>query len=207
MCGIIGYYSNTPTKEHGVILKSLINQSKIRGLHAFGYSYLEGDKYLTKKYYQNEFNQIEFPITKQLIFHNRYSTSGDFKNHINNQPINIEEVGLVFNGVINMGTKEEMEQEYNITLTTSNDGEVLLRVSDFNPEDMLKFITENKCSFSGLLLKDKTLYALRNKNRPGWFLEYNGGLFIASTKDIFVRALGNVEPKELEPNILHSWTI
>ena len=67
--------------------------------------------------FQNEFNNIAFPTSNLQIYHNRYSTSGDFKNHLNNQPIEIGDTSLCFNGVIDMGTKSQMEEKYQIKMS------------------------------------------------------------------------------------------
>jgi len=72
---------------------------------------------------------------------------------------------------------------------------------------MVDWISKNTCSFSGLYLSKNTLYAFRNKNRPGWILEKDGAVFITSTRDIFTRALGEVEPTEIKPNTLYEWSI
>lgn len=190
MCSIIGYHSNTPTDEHRYIIKKLMRESVIRGQHAYGLTYRDRKQYRLKKYFQDEYENIDFPITSQLIFHSRYSTSGDFRIHENNQPLQHGETHLVFNGVIDMGV------EFNDGILVLNNG---------TPDKMLEFITGNKCSFAGLLLHGGKLYGFRNPNRPAWVLKYEDATFIASTKDIFHRALGNVEPVEMTPNELYVW--
>ncbi len=125
--------------------------------------------------------------------------------HNNNQPLNFDEGSLCFNGVIDMRSKKEMEAHYGLNMITDNDGEILLKINEFNPLLMAEWVIKNKCSFAGLFLKDDTLYAFRNKYRPAWILEYESAIFIASTSDIFIRALGNVEPAEMKPNNLYKW--
>ena len=51
MCGVVGYSSQDPIDEHYSILHKLIYQSKIRGLHSFGYSYCLNNKLTTRKYH------------------------------------------------------------------------------------------------------------------------------------------------------------
>jgi glutamine phosphoribosylpyrophosphate amidotransferase len=204
MCGIVGYFSSNPGPRDRFKLFKIIKQSRIRGLHSFGQSYLENDKIITQKYLQNEFRKIDIPYSNMVIFHNRYCTSGDYKNPLNNQPIHIEDVSLAFNGVIDMRTKEEMEIAYNIRMQTENDGEVLLKSCKKDPLRMLEFI-QQKGSFSGLLIKDQTLYAMTNGRRPLWMLKDGDSVFLASTRDIFRRALGDVEPTQLQINELHQW--
>jgi len=206
MCGIVGYFSKNPSMEDAFDLFKLIRQSKIRGVHSYGYSYLSGGKIVTRKFFQNEFRDIKIPTSNFFIYHNRYSTSGDFHNHENNQPIHIDNSSLCFNGVIDMGTKEEMEERWSIKMETHNDGEVLLKVSEFNPKAMLELVSRVG-SFSGLLLQDRTLYAFTNGMRPMWIYVRGESMFLASTKDIFIRALGDVEPFQVPANKLLKWEL
>lgn len=206
MCGIVGYFSKNPQNEDQYILFKLIRQSKIRGMHAYGLSYLSGDNLVTRKYYQHELRQIKVPNTNMLIFHNRYSTSGDYANHDNNQPIHIDDMSMVFNGVIEMCSKPEMERRWRITMQTENDGEIIMRAGKFEPQQMLKLISFAG-SYSGLMIRNKTLYAMTNGKRPLWKLEVNGSTFFASTKDIFIRAIGECDPQPVSINELHQWTL
>ena len=135
-----------------------------------------------------EFNikDIEIPNTTMLIGHNRYSTSGDWKNENNNQPLELNRMFLVFNGVIDMGTKKEMEKKHNIKMKTNNDGEIFLHYLD--KMEPLKIVDKLKCSFAGLFIKDNEIYCLRNNHRPLWRVVINKSVFVASTKDIFKRS-------------------
>lgn len=207
MCGIIGYNCPEPKEHHMAMIEALILQSKIRGLHSFGLTYLDGYNYTTKKYSQNDFTNIIVPLTKQLIFHNRYSTSGDYNNPLNNQPLVFDDFSMVFNGVISMDTKEHNELLYGIDLETDNDGEILIKRCGFDIPLMLDFISSVKCSYSGLILNNRTLTAMRNKYRPGWILETEGAVFVASTKDIFDRALGENNAYEMDTNRLYRWIV
>lgn len=210
MCGIVGYVSANPGKNDRFKLFKLLKQSRIRGIHSYGISYLDKGKIQTEKFYQNEFNKIKIPHSKLFIFHNRYSTSGDFRNHKNNQPLQIEDTSMVFNGVIDMRTKEEMQSAWGIKMTSDNDGEIVLRKSDLDPHKMLEII--KVCgSYSGLVLKvfkdDARLYAMTNGYRPLWILKDGDSFFFASTKDIFIRAFGDVCPKQLQINTVKEWQI
>ena len=204
MCGIIGYFSKKPTENDRFFLFKLLRQSKIRGLHSTGISYLEKSKIVTKKFFQNEFSDLKIPLSNLQIYHNRYSTSGDFKNHLNNQPLEIGDTSLCFNGVIDMGTKSQMEAKYNIKMATENDGEIALRVSNLDPQSLLNFV-KNNGSFSGVMIKAGTLYAFTNGFRPLWYYEVDGSVFIASTQDIFQRAIDGCNPKQIPINTLMQW--
>lgn len=197
MCGVVGYSCSNPKKEHYEILQAIIHQSKIRGLHSFGFSFYD-QEVVTIKYHN--IDKIELPAANKIIYHNRYSTSGDYKNHDNNQPIAIGNMSLVFNGVLDMRTKQEMEEHYGIQMETDNDGEIVLKLCGTDPDKIQDYIQSISGSFAGLMLTpDNTMYAIRNKNRPLWMLNHSGGVFYASTRDIFKRVDKSFEPIELDP--------
>ncbi len=186
MCGIVAYYSKNPTKEHYQKLRNLMTESKVRGLHSFGIAenWENGHALVAKRHsLVGEFDSLPHCV----LFHNRYSTSGDYKDHNNNQPISIQQVNLVFNGVISMKDKAGMEKEYGIKMETDNDGEIFIhKILEGTHVDFLK---QGSFSFAGVWLNFRgEMYAIRNKNRPLYYLKDEEAIFIASTKDIFKRA-------------------
>ena len=202
MCGIVGYKSENPTEEDLNLLQKIIFESKIRGLHSFGYSYLENGQLITEKYH--DIKEIKLPIKNKIIYHNRYATSGDYKDHKNNQPIHTNDMSLVFNGVLDMRTKQEMEEYYEITMQTDNDGEVLIQLCGLNPVKIKDFVNNTKGSFAGIILTENNkMYAIRNKNRPCWILKRENATFIASTEDIFKRVDGSLKPTKLKSGALY----
>lgn len=201
MCGVVGYSCSDPKKEHFEILNRIIDQSKIRGLHSFGYSFFDGEV-VTIKYH--DINKVEFPFTNKIIYHNRYSTSGDYANHDNNQPIAVGNASLVFNGVLDMRTKQEMEEHYQTEMETDNDGELILKLCGSDPDKIQQYVQNTTGSFAGLVLTENNkMIAVRNGNRPLWRLNHSGAIFYASTRDIFKRVDDSFEPEELEPNIVY----
>jgi len=121
MCGVIGYWTYDPKPEADAAFKRLFSESAVRGLHAFG---------LYQRYSETIrafHHDMVFDWKLPAIAHARYSTSGDWKNHSNNQPLALSDFVLVFNGVISMGTRKEMEQAFHVELETENDGEIFLR--------------------------------------------------------------------------------
>ena len=201
MCGVVGYSSNNPIEEHYEILQGLLRESKIRGLHSFGYTYYDKEL-VTRKYHNLE--ELTIPRSNKIIFHNRYSTSGDYIEHKNNQPITKQYAALVFNGVLDMRTKVEMEEHYNIQMETDNDGEIVLLKCGKDIKALRKFVTSTKGSFAGLMLtEDNKMYAIRNTNRPLWKLEYKEAHFYASTEDIFKRTNKDFKPKQLFSNVVY----
>mgnify|MGYP003132745107 CR=1 FL=1 len=200
MCGVVGFSCNNATEENYNILYDLITQSKIRGLHSFGYSYYN-DKIITKKHHQ--LKEVILPKASKIIYHNRYSTSGDYMDHNNNQPLQLDNISLVFNGVLDMRTKQEIEENYNIKMQTENDGEIILQKCKYNIEEIKKFVETTNGSFAGLFLLNNKMIAIRNKNRPMWRLEHLNAVYYASTKDIFKRVDKNFKPKQLKENIIY----
>lgn len=214
MCGIIAYSSCFPTQKHIEIIKKIFKESKVRGTHAYGmfyridtvnsHVYGQCKKHRISEIYQELDRLVDMSniVSIKLIGHARYSTSGDWINHNNNQPIITEENdGLVFNGVIDMRNKIAWENQYKIKFSTENDGEILLRLGLDNP---IKFMTQRKCTFAGAILRhDGKLIVMRNQMRPAWILEHLKATFVTSTQDIFKRVLGiNIKPSPLPINKL-----
>lgn len=189
MCGVVGY-SGKPQDGDRERFLDLCRQSCIRGVHAFGIAYHNGDGLTVFKSidFDEVLNAVPEPLPNKIIFHNRYSTSGDHHNPDNNQPIYVDGNALVFNGTVDMGTKAEMEARHGLTLQTDNDGEIVLHdiVEKRKP---FAHIENNLATFAGIFLaKDGTMIAFRNRMRPLWAFSVPSGKFISSTRDIASRA-------------------
>jgi glutamine phosphoribosylpyrophosphate amidotransferase len=161
----------------------LFEESSIRGLHAFGLAQEQDTLLNAIKTFDMDNLLDHFNPLRPALAHARYSTSGDWRDHRNNQPIIIDKAALVFNGVIHMGTKAEMEAEYDVLMYTDNDGELFL-MSD-HPT---KFIAEMRGSFAGAWIADGEMFVGRNLRRPLWWVRAYGAIWYASTKNIFQRA-------------------
>jgi glutamine phosphoribosylpyrophosphate amidotransferase len=205
MCGVIGFHSPAPREIHMKKFMDLFEQSTIRGLHAAGFSYWRpgaNEGITTYKAFKwvdamTKLFELRADPPSIMIGHTRYSTSGDWKRHDNNQPIHLRGASMVFNGVISQATRAEYEREYKKQFFTENDGEIFLRkVTD--GEDWHGFVRDARFSFAGLHIFGGTLYAVRNRQRPLWRADFEGGTFFASTADIFARA-GFENPQELYP--------
>lgn len=200
MCAIVGFISKNPNEKALITLKRLFIESKIRGMHAYGYAALQ-DGFV----YNNKGNLLK-PVLdsiKQpnaLIGHCRYSTSGDYKDMNNNQPIRHKEDYMVFNGVIDMRTKAEMEQAYQIKMNCDNDGEIMLQT-----ENRLGFLQKD-VSFAGIFLSGNKISLMRNENRPAYIGFKHDSVYIGSTKDIMQRALIS-EIEAVEPYKEYQWTV
>lgn len=197
MCGLIGYSCDDPQDDHSDLLRALFYESRIRGLHAFGYSTWDGNRVITERFL--DLRQCLSGLPKKatrLIGHCRYSTSGDYKTIENNQPLQIGDTSLAFNGVITMATKKEYELEHARAYVTENDGEIFLDKFVRN-DRWLDFVAKGSFSFAGLILQRSRLLAIRNKNRPLFRVESGSATFFASTADIFLRAGFSETPTEV----------
>ena len=197
MCGIVGMVAEKSKPVHKQLLSRLFFESRIRGRHAFGFSVCEAGKVVTKRFLNVEDCVEALPdsITK-LIGHCRYSTSGDYLNQDNNQPIQVNETALAFNGVVSMATKQEYSAEFGREYKTENDGEIILDQFERN-EPWPEFLMGGNASFAGLFLTSEELTAFRNSSRPLYYCEEASGLFFASTADIFKRAGFKVQARLL----------
>lgn len=200
MCGIIGMYSRFKggsVNDIHLLLK-LMNETAIRGLHSFGVAYYIGRDINVEKQFNLEPEKLLRNYTRQggkrLIFHCRYSTSGDFKDMSNNQPTVCRNIAVVFNGIISMGRKSVFEEDFNVSCESENDAEIILRRKE-TPLDFLYNFPD--VSFAGLFLKNKKLIALRNYKRPMYIFKRMESIFFISTRDIAIRA--GVKGSKIEP--------
>jgi len=191
MCAIIGYSGPGDSGEDLKCLQNLIRESRIRGVHSFGMAWVNdaGEVETFKAHTEEDLVAHllkTWPATGQFLFHLRYSTSGDWKDHKNNQPILRHGIAMCFNGTLHMGTKREMEAEYHVSLETENDCELALLA--LHGKKLKTFVEETQGTFAGGWLTKDGLGFMRNLKRPLWSGQCNDGIFVASTRDIFGRA-------------------
>ena len=200
MCAIVGFLSKNPNKDAIETLKRVFIESKIRGMHSYGFAAVQNgliDSYKNTKLLP-VLDEIQMP--NALIGHCRYSTSGDYLLMANNQPLSHGNQHLVFNGVIDMRTKPEMEKAYGIQMSCENDGEIMLQ-----SKDRLGLLRTN-ISFAGLFLDERSMTFMRNPARPAYLGYKHNAIYIASTADILKRSL-IADYAELEPYKEHTWTV
>tara|TARA_B100001093_G_C26840025_1_gene1020124 strand:+ start:156 stop:800 length:645 start_codon:yes stop_codon:yes gene_type:complete len=180
VCGVIGIVSKNIIPKD--IIKTLIVQSKIRGKHATGISYLENEniktKIIPKEATFMDFSDVN---TKCLIGHARYSTSS--LEH--NQPISYKDISIVHNGVI---TQEESKNwDNNYDFQTENDSEFILKSFIENKHPIKEY--EN-ASISSIIInnKEQEVSFFRNEKRPLYYSEEKDMYVIASTKNILIRS-------------------
>ena len=207
MCAVIGYCGDPVSAREAGKLAVLMREGLARGTHATGWAWSDGTGKIEslKRIGESAADRAEFLLgAKIVVGHCRYSTSGDWREAGNNQPICIEGWSLAFNGVISMSTKEEFERQFQVTCQSDNDGEVFLRRVE-RGDDPASFLRRSGASFAGCWTNGKTLWALRNWKRPLWRWRTDAGDWFASTRDIFERS-GLLGSEELRPETLFSKT-
>lgn len=188
MCSVIGAIIQKPEYEDFQKLGKVFHESRIRGLHATGISYVKGNQIHTVKHAVSAdmfpFNWNEYVNEDgnlYLVGHCRYSTS-DLEY---NQPIANEKVSVVHNGVISQELYEDWETIHGYSCTGKNDTELLLRsLDDYSPLEHWKHSSLAVCE----LHLDKKLRVYRNGKRPLYLTSVHNGCIISSTKDVIVRA-------------------
>lgn len=206
MCGILGISFKRKDTESIEFCKRLITELKIRGLHSFGIAYQ--DTYNIHRIVSNKLNPdilLESFLksdSMSFIYHNRYSTSGDYLNLDNSQPIVIQDIGaLAMNGVLSQATKPEYEQKFNVKCFSDNDTEIFLRKAEqwISIPDTVK--QNPSCSFAGVYIKanDNTIYGYRNNKRPLYKGKYKNCSYIVSTLDTIRRANGDISQVSIVP--------
>jgi glutamine phosphoribosylpyrophosphate amidotransferase len=189
MCAIIGAVIRKPSANDFAMLKRVFLESKIRGLHATGISYVKDGKINTHKLPvpadQFPFSWSDYVNEDEnlyLIGHCRYSTS-DLEY---NQPIANSNLSVVHNGVVTQELPENWKELYGYTCETKNDTELLLHTieEDISPLQRWKDSSLSVCVLSA----NKTLKVFRNGKRPNYLTLIPNGVIITSTEDISKRA-------------------
>jgi hypothetical protein len=136
MCGIFGLVVEGEFNEkHAKLTEALLLESQVRGRHATGVTWSSGTAPMVtvkQPVPATEFvkTHLSMPLGEvgvRVLGHCRYSTSGDWEDNANNQPLESREVSLVHNGLVSMGTKEEFEHQYGVRTHSYNDSEVILQ--------------------------------------------------------------------------------
>jgi glutamine phosphoribosylpyrophosphate amidotransferase len=199
MCAVIGAYINKPSEGDFNTLLAVFRESKIRGMHATGISYVKSDKIITEKLpvpsdefpFQFE-NYVNEDGNLYLIGHCRYSTS-DLEY---NQPLGDSDISIVHNGVITQELPEHWKELYGYETETKNDSELVFKTVSESP--LQKWDSASLAVIE--LYKDKHIRFYRNGKRPIYLSLIQNGCIITSTKDIAERAKVTRTAIEVEAN-------
>jgi glutamine phosphoribosylpyrophosphate amidotransferase len=189
MCSVIGVIMKSPSTKDFELIKNVFHESRIRGLHATGLSYVKNNKIHTQKLPvpADEF-PFDFPeyINEDgnlyLVGHCRYSTS-DLEY---NQPISNANFSVVHNGVITQELPEHWKELYGYDCVTKNDTELLLHTLEDNKSPLIHWHDASLAVCE--LHLDKKIRFYRNGKRPIYFTLIQNGCIITSTHDIAKRA-------------------
>lgn len=189
MCAVIGATIKNPSSADFQTLKRVFHESRIRGMHATGLSYVKNNKIHTNKLpvsadkfpfdwddYVNEDGNL------YLVGHCRYSTS-DLQY---NQPINNDTISVVHNGVVTQESPESWKDNYGYDCITKNDTELILKSLEAD-ESPLEHWSESSLAVCELW-NDKKIRFYRNGKRPIYFTSVDRGTIITSTRDIAIRS-------------------
>lgn len=192
MCAIVGFESDNVTEADLIVLKKVLLESRIRGKHASGIAWLEGEKIVCDKkplpidefISRFDLNSIVFDGKIRMIAHARYSTS-DLEY---NQPLLSEsgKIAIAHNGVVTQEVPEKWKELFGFDCVTKNDSELLLRVIE-SGGDIFETFLEASIALV-ILTNEGFLFARRNGKRPLWEGNIGSGKVYASTSDILKRA-------------------
>ena len=193
MCAVIGALIQNPTKQDFEIIRNIFLESKIRGMHATGISFLPkwndrvvtikdsipADKFVETHLHEDNLKEmINGDGNLYLIGHCRYSTS----DLLYNQPIANDEHAIVHNGVITQELPENWKKLFNYVCETKNDSELVLHSG--SPLEEYQDASMAVCE----LTIDKKLLVYRNGKRPLYLTSLVNGVIVTSTADIPKRA-------------------
>lgn len=205
MCAVIGVILLHPKKQDFAMIRRVFHESKIRGMHATGISFLPkwssgietikeaipADQFVDKHLHDDNLkDMVAEDGNLYLIGHCRYSTS-DLEY---NQPMFYAEKSIVHNGVITQELPENWKDIYGYDCITKNDSELVLHSNDPLREfsHMSMGVVE--------LHKDRKIRFYRNGKRPLYLSSIPNGCIITSTRDIATRAHVGGAPVEVLMN-------
>lgn len=193
MCAVIGAILLEPTKQDFAMIRRVFHESKIRGMHATGISFLPNwgkeivtikdsipaDKFIDIHMHNDNMKyMLNADGNLYLIGHCRYSTS-DLEY---NQPLYTSNKSIVHNGVITQELPENWKDKYGYDCITKNDSELVL-----HSDDPLREFSHMSMGVVELHA-NKTMRFYRNGKRPLYLTSIPNGSIITSTADIPKRA-------------------
>lgn len=216
MCGIVGYVvrSRKHAKAAFALFERLMAESQVRGLHASGAAWnggcVKAPLPARELMETQEWASLAANPPLQIIGHTRYSTSGDWENNQNNQPLTWGEYALVHNGLVSMGTQRQVERAYGVSLSVANDSEVILQQLVRQRGDLRAALhavwqVEPPIFALATLHSSGTVTVARDHLRPLWLFKLPelGMVGFASTRDIIRRAVKGATCWEAEPYAIY----
>lgn len=204
MCSVIGGLLLNPTEADLKLVRNVLVESSIRGLHATGLSYIKNNKIITviepsssevflEKHPSILTDAVNEDGNLYMVAHCRYSTS-DLQY---NQPMYNNNFSIVHNGVITQELPEKWKGLYGYDCKTKNDSELILHTLSADKSPLEEFPDSSIAAVE--LHLDKKIRFYRNGKRPIYFTQTEKGYIITSTADIAARA-GLSDSFQLEMN-------
>lgn len=221
MCGIFGYkvLKSGDVSKALPLFEALMLQSQVRGKHSTGVSWVRSNgklgvlkEAISAKDFVSSWTWLKLADTlpNEMIGHCRYSTSGQ-----DIQPITLNGMALVHNGIVNMADKDMLENMYSVSLETDNDSEIILQkmvqayeghegeaeVDEFGNSDALALglgslydVRDPIFALAVLEASTREILLVRDHIRPLWFFYIPdwGIVGFASTEDIIKRAFAKI---------------
>lgn len=212
MCGIVGFWSSSATEEDLECLRVVLLESEIRGRHASGVAWHDGQQLhcaslpVPMSTFLEEFSlgQLRASDGSMLLLgHARYSTSDrEF-----NQPIMDRErtAVIVHNGVVTQADPASWRARYGFPCEGRNDSELLLQALLAGRDPLETF---PGASIAAAWIVGRRLFYARNGLRPLWRATLGAGEIVASTEHILLSAGLDPEPvpATLEDSQERSWS-
>ena len=193
MCGVNGIYTVNEgglTTEEVLTYLTIFEQSELRGTHASGICWKDGDNALVEKAplpasrFLDDFNW-ERLVGKEWVFgHARHATVGSYRDNNNNHPIvgANKQVVLVHNGQVTMSRIAHYNYSGEV------DTEVLVSHIEENGFDALKSVRGSASLIWTTRDEIENLFLWRLSN-PLWVAVHNGVYYMASEKGFLIDAL------------------
>lgn len=187
MCGVIGVSLTKVSGDDIKLVREVFKQSMIRGKHATGVSWVQGDEVHTDKEgipvdrffrTRNISDYVNEDGGLYMIGHIRYSTS----DIAYNQPFSNGKKAISHNGVLD----QRNPKEWKYKCETANDSEMLLRSFEAGKVPLQDFMNTSMAVTS--INSNKRLHCFRNHERPLWYTRVSNGVIFTSTKDIAKRS-------------------
>ena len=229
MCGVIGAQLHAVEEKDIELVRELFKQSMIRGKHATGVTYFNGETLVTIKepIPADEFIAKHDPAdwvyshdmggkpAMTFIGHIRYSTSDlrynqPFQGMRMDPQFGAMQLAIAHNGVLS----QESTSTWEYDTQTANDSEMILRCLESGEHPLEKFADRSMAvTYIATLTRAETnapfamIHGFRNHERPLWSA-CDGGLIFASTSDILNRSGLDVEYNAItkcDPFVEYTW--
>lgn len=216
MCGVLGMFGECPAAPDLGLFRDLLVESRVRGTHAAGFAWSDPAPGLGAGCHRStDFEQVlrlldgfRGDVPRIMIGHTRYSTSGDWRDDANNQPVSACGRFVAMNGVLDGGTRAEFNARWGVACAGDNDAEIFPRRLELG-QSAAEFARSVKGSLAAVWVEGAfgpvpRACAVRNARRPLYKAQVGAVTYVASTADIFRRAgVGRCEP--LAPEVLYEW--